>query len=221
MIRCTDSEAGRLLHAYELRQLSPEDTAIFEEHLLTCNYCFEEASNFESITGLLVSDAEVKSVVERSVEADSKEGILRRLKSIVWPSAMPLALRPAVTYVALALLIYPAYLGLRSASEPAVRSTQTVILSGTRGAAEPSIESAQPLSLVFRVGGNSQNDTLIVKMTDDNGSTLFLDRSFTALSPGGLGTLGFDRNALTSGRYFLTVSNQADSLLVQYTFQID
>ena len=221
MTRCTDSEAGRLLHAYELRQLSPEDTVRFEEHLLTCNYCFEEASNFESIAGLLVSDTEVKSLVEGRVRADSREGILRRLKSIVWPSAMPLALRPAVTYVALALLIYPAYLGLRSTSEPAVRSTQTVILSGTRGAAEPSIESAQPLSLVFRVGGNSQNDTLIVKLTDDTGSALFLDRSFTALSPGGLGTLGFDRNALTSGRYFLTVSNQADSLLVQYTFQID
>ena len=221
MTRCTAPETGRLLHAYELHQLSPEDTELFEEHLLTCNQCFEEVSQFEQVAGMLVSDAEVRDLARTSAKADRKQGFLSNLKSIVWPTSVPLALRPAVTYVALALLIYPAYLGLKSESQPTVRSTQTVILSGTRGVTQQSIASTRPMSLVFRVGGTAPGEILVVELTDEAGKTLFLDKSFSGLSPAGLGTIGFDENALASGRYLLTVKNQADSQLVQYPFQID
>jgi hypothetical protein len=39
---CTDPETGRLLSRYLLRLLDPESSLVFENHLLECDFCFEE-----------------------------------------------------------------------------------------------------------------------------------------------------------------------------------
>lgn len=220
MTRCTDTHIGKLLHAYELKQLGPDEAAAFEEHLLTCNYCFNEVEQFEPAAALLANDTEVKQLAAGSARGIRTESFLTKLKAALWPQGTPALLKPAVTYIALALLAYPAYLGLRGDAGSEVRSTQTVILSGTRSET-PAIAAEQPLSLVFRVSGANPTDTLIVRLADDSGRLVFEDDSFVALSAARLGTISLSERALPAGRYFLTVATAADSQLVEYTFQVE
>jgi hypothetical protein len=46
---CTDPDIGRLLSRYLLRLLDPEASLIFENHLLECDFCFEELKRNASL----------------------------------------------------------------------------------------------------------------------------------------------------------------------------
>ena len=63
MSKCKDPKLGALLHAYELNALSQEDTERVEIHLLGCEHCFHQLSNFELEASLLSSSDEVKELI--------------------------------------------------------------------------------------------------------------------------------------------------------------
>ena len=139
----------------------------------------------------------------------------------IWPSRQPILLRPVVTYIALALMIYPTYLGLRNNSVPEMRSTQTIVMTDNRSVNQNFIDATKPLSIVFRVTSADAGATLIVQVKDESGAVIFNDPNFTSLSNTKLGTITFDEDILAPGQYFLTVSNQIEELLVEYTFQVE
>jgi len=221
MSRCTSPEIGKLMHAYELGQLSETDMAAFEEHLVICSHCYDEVARFEPAAGLLRADSEIQVLAAATARADQKAGWLTKLKSVLWPGGTPLVLKPAVTYIALALLVYPAYLGLRDGSAPTVQSTQTVVLSGTRSTTQPLADNSAPVALVFRVGGAAAGDTLIVSIADEAGFIVFSDPAFSRLSPARLGTISFAQGALAAGPYSLTIADQAGDTLAEYRFRIE
>ena len=222
MTRCTAPEIGKYLHAFELNQLTDDQIQTFEEHLLTCDYCYSEISQFGNASRLLASDREIRKLVETAARSGRVAEFLSEIKAALWPSGRPVLLRPALAYFLLALAIYPAYLGFQTGSVPSVRSTQTVIMSGTRSLSQTTVDASRPLSLVFRVSGASQSDTLIVMLKDSTDHIVFEDRHFTSLSDAGLGTISFSEHALPTGQYSLLVKSQADSSsLAEYTFRLN
>lgn len=135
MNKCSSPEIGRLLHAYELNHLSQEDVERFEVHLLGCEYCFNELSSFEQAAEIVATDPDVRRVLrEAALEETANESAWARLWGYLWPNTN-LVLKPAVTYVAILLLVYPAYLGLyktvstEDKDAGKVRPVQTLILS--------------------------------------------------------------------------------------------
>jgi len=111
--RCCNSEIGTLIHAYELNQLTEVETHLFEDHLLECEFCLDEVSNFQEICQTVLTDNEIqqalKSLVPRTPQS---EPVWSRLFRRLWPETNWL-LRPAVAYIAILVLIYPAYLGFK------------------------------------------------------------------------------------------------------------
>ena len=67
MSECINEDVGRLLHAYELGQLDENDCERFEEHLMECDYCFEQAKKSQSISRMILTDNENRKNIEELV----------------------------------------------------------------------------------------------------------------------------------------------------------
>ena len=63
MRKCTDEQAGRLLHDYELGLLSESDKQRFELHLYECEYCLAEVRDFSDVVHILSRDPEARSII--------------------------------------------------------------------------------------------------------------------------------------------------------------
>jgi hypothetical protein len=106
MSKCIEPQVGKLLHAYELNALSPQETELFEIHLVKCEHCFEEIKRFEQEIELLMGDDDVKKTVAESAEGQealrSEQGTLIRL---LRPKRFPHIRTVAAAAVLLALVL--------------------------------------------------------------------------------------------------------------------
>jgi hypothetical protein len=224
--RCIDTETGNLLHGYELGLLTDDETGRFEEHLLSCEYCFAELKRFEEQSRLLQSPAVVG--VERiasEVEAAVDESLGERLKRWLWPET-PILYRPALLLVIILLLLYPAYLGLfRQDARLAVRPVAELSLLPTRssGAEAPVVGAGQPVVIEFVCYDSQPGQPYRVRILDERGEVVYgIDeyRGFDQYETGRL-LLGADR--LRPGAYRLVVDDfltKPPRLLHEYAFQI-
>jgi tetratricopeptide (TPR) repeat protein len=78
---------AEMLHAYELGMLTGEDLRRFEEHLLTCDGCFEKVDHLQATGDLLRNDIDIRTSVkamnaEFEISPEVVGGRLRRY----WPA---------------------------------------------------------------------------------------------------------------------------------------
>jgi len=209
MFQCKDPKLGALLHAYELDALSEEDTERVEIHLLECEHCFEQLTNFERETTLLSTDHEVREVIAEAAgeEYSRSESLLKRFWRHVWPET-PFVSKPALAYLLILLMILPAYHGLKRLANDRIRTVQTISLFPDRSpdgdVFKISAGNEGLLRFVFR--GAVAGRTYELTIESEDGAVVFRDEAFDGFDEYGAGQLLLPLARMKPGNYRLVIS---------------
>ena len=205
---CIAPDVGILLHAYELGALSAEDVERFEIHLLACRACFETVQNFAPHAENLRQDVGARQAVSPAERTEVLPLTFRRqLWHWLWPNRT-WTFRPALIYLVLLILIYPAYLGWTGAgARGGFRQLQTLMLHPSRSAA------AEPLSLssgrdaviefVYRVALVGQKYQLLLAAED--GAVLASYPAYDGFDKYERGSILFPANLMHRGKFTLEI----------------
>lgn len=227
MSRCKDPKLGALLHAYELNALSEEDTEKVEIHLLGCEHCFRQLTDFERETTLLSSDHEVREIIAEAAgeEYPRSESLLKRFWRHVWPET-PFVFKPALAYLLILLMILPAYRGLKRLASDRIRPVQTVNLVPDRSSSgdvfKISAGSDGLLRFVFRRAVDGQAYELTIESED--GAVVFRDAAFVGFDEYGVGQLLLPITGMNPGNYRLVINDPRAELPLsrrEYSFTIE
>ncbi|HUV29706.1 MAG TPA: zf-HC2 domain-containing protein [Acidobacteriota bacterium] len=224
--KCTDPEAGALVHAWELGALPDEDAERFEIHLLRCPSCFATVQRFERQATLLREDADIRSQVQSAVVGETGQAsVARRLRDYLWPGT-PLVFRPALALVVIMLLIYPAYRGIQRLAGGDIEEVQMIHLFPSRAASD-AVFRAGPgtdgvISFVFRGAVPGQSYRVTVAMED--GAVLWRDNSYASFDEYETGRLLLPASLMQPGRYEVRITDPDGSPPANeqtYTFTIE
>jgi len=199
---CIDPKIGSMLHAYELGSLSDSDLENFEIHLMECEFCFKEVSEFEAKSQILLKDNDVQREVS---DATAKSG---HLKDYLWPDC-PLIFKPAIAIFLILLLIYPAYLGISQNGNENVRAVRSLSLFPTRSGdvEEISLNSKTDFVLSFAFPDAVERQAYSVDLRDDSGNIIYENESFTGFDRFKMGSILISSEILHSGTYRLIISD--------------
>ena len=126
---CNDPTKGSMLHAWEIGALTEEDAEQFEEHLLKCRSCFDKVLHFSASVDLMRKDRSIRKEIDRSVDGVIKHGTSAwKVRQHLWP---------VVAFTLIALLLYPAWVGLERLDGPQIRAVEVIDLVPTRSASSP------------------------------------------------------------------------------------
>ena len=211
MSKCTNPELGNLLHAYELRTLSEEDTKRFEIHMLECEYCFNEVKNFEQEADLLTSDEEVKELIQQNPITD----ILKQLRSFLtklwghlWPEKS-LVFKPAFAYLLVLLMIVPTYHWLRESTDTKVKEIQRINLYLDRSNGDTifkiNAESDGLIEFGFENAVVGKSYSVIIESQDS--SVIYENNAFTGFNEYGIGYLSLHLSKIQPGSYRLVITD--------------
>lgn len=209
---CIDPELGALLFAYEIGALSAEDVKRFELHLLECEHCFKEAESFSEYSKMLREDGTVRDeIVKTSNATETSKSIWRRLWSYLWP-ARPLPFRPAIIYLLILVLLYPAYRGIFHTDKPDFSQVQSISLVPARSTGQETflISSGLDGIISFMYHGAVPGKKYSVVIKTEDGSAIMSDDSFTAFDDFETGWLRFPVNLMKPGLYRLEVRDPED-----------
>lgn len=204
--KCTDSTIGDLRHAYELGALSVEDTEKFEIHLLSCESCYAEVAQFENASTLLRSDMDVRREARLAVEGKQREtSLVTSLLRYLWPES-PLVLKPAVAFFVMALMAYPAYLGLKG-PDSGLREIQTISLIPSRSTATAAfkVSSNQDGLISFVCPGAEAGKEYRLTIETDDGTEIMSIEKFTGFDQYETGRIVIPLGRLNEGTYRLVI----------------
>ena len=223
MKRCTDSSLGKMLHAYELGRLSQADQDHYEMHMLECDACFGEVATFEEATSLLRKDKEVQAAIENTLASLRQRGtILSKLLSHLWPDGRVWQ-RPAIAYLAIVLLMYPAYLGLSGSISSDIRQIQVLSLSGLRSSQEQVLSAGDDVVIRFRSHGARVGETYKVTIASVETGLVFSDSLFSGFDLTETACLFFPAGWLAPGQYTVRIENpdrEPPFNRQEYTFRV-
>lgn len=204
MIKCTALEAGKLIHSYELDQLSKEDVECFETHLLECDFCSERVERLDRLMKLLTADGDVAKVLaDLASEAEQGKSLWHKMKSHLWPTAT-FVFKPAIAYLFVLLLLYPAYLGLKNANSVRPHSIHSITLTRTR-AMTRTVNANEDVLVSFQVSGAWPGEPLQLLVKRENGEIVYENESYAELDEYAVGRILFPAGSLASGTYELSI----------------
>jgi len=228
MLKCIDEKIGAMLHAYELRTLSEEDTELFEIHLLHCDYCCNKVREFEEFATALGGSDKVKAAVERiSKEAgetqSARDGILRKL----WPGGS-LLLKPGFIYILALLLLIPAIYGISLMTSPdyEIGAVQREIYYGVRNNGDAISFSKQSSfygTIRFLVPDWEEGKKYRIALDDPTGMIVSRADGFDHLDDDGIGEITIPVGDMETGKYLISIfdlSADPNSALVEISFTI-
>jgi len=223
MVKCTDPEAGALIHAYELNALPEEESERFEIHFLTCDYCLKEMENFEREAVVMNCDNELKKAAGDALSGS--ESVFNKLRQYLWPDA-PIIFKPAVAYIVVLLLVLPAYHGLRKMAGPAVTPVQSISLTPMRSARDRIFQTTSGTDVLvsFIFDGAEQGSLYLVTLASDDGKIIFTDDAFSGFDEIGTGRLIWPKDKIKPGRYQLTITDplgEAPLNRQEYVFTVE
>ena len=204
--KCSDSTIGDLRHAYELGALSVEDTEKFEIHVLSCEHCYEEVARFETASTFLRSDMDARREARLAVEGKQRErSLVTSLLRHLWPES-PLVFKPAVAFFLLALMIYPAYLGMKS-TDSGLREIQTISLIPSRSTATAAfkVSSDQDGLISFVCPGAEAGKEYRLTIESENGDEIMSIEKFTGFDQYETGRIVIPLGRLGEGTYRLVI----------------
>ena len=224
MSACIDSSLGKLLHAYETDGLSDHQREDFELHLLQCDHCMEEISEFDHVASLLRDDSAVHQAIARAVSESSRaQSGLVRLLNHLWPDTN-LLLKPAIGYVVVALLLYPAYLGLKDTDTGGIKELQTLTLSGTRSSLTEIPSASEDLLIRFRFYGSEAGKIYRVTIVSERAEVVFRDDRFAGFDSTENAFLLIPAGTLSTGQYTVNIEDlqgEPPFNVQEYPFRIE
>lgn len=221
MTRCIDEKVGALLHAYELKTLSEEESEKFEIHLLHCDYCFNRVAEFEKYASAMRKIEKLKASLAESHRPDE-----RRKK--MW------LLKPGFLYFLIILMAIPAVYGIikffdkdlppgdKAGIGPAQEINPGLIQPGLNGNTF-TISSGRGGIINFASGKLTGDYTCLVIIADESGKEIARFDNFSNFDDQGVGRLIIPNESMQSGDYWLIVKAiTADSAgePVKYRFKI-
>lgn len=221
MSKCTDTNIGVRLHAYEIGQLSDDASDQFEMHLMECRYCFSLAEKFEPAVELLQSDADLKNIVANAnVNKELSTSWFKELLHQLWPKTS-FMLKPAVGYFLLALMIYPAYLGFQEFNKPSAEAVIPIVLTSNRATAVPILVEDQRIVIMFRINGATIDKFYSVKITSEEGNQVYKNASFNNFDDLEMASLLLHSEYFEPGNYLVEVTQPDDrNFKLSYNFTI-
>ena len=207
--RCNNPEIGALLHAWELGILDDEDTRRFEQHLLACSVCAQQAEAFAETAQLLRSDEDLRQSVSDSARHTSpiEVGTRSWWRRYFWPAETPLMIRPAVTLTLVLLLLYPAWRGLQTDSVTNIRTVPSVSLYPSRSAdaltAVAGPDDDVLISFVFE--GATPDRIYELSIQSRDGKDIFREPAYRGFDRFGSGFVILPASLSPDGQYVLTV----------------
>jgi len=109
-LECTDPTIGDLILLYEFDKLSPEKRALFEQHLLACDACFQDLFAFSPVIDVITKNREefilaaarpnrVRQYVHKAYLR--AKNLLLEVKNT--PKGVPKIVRPALLFTAITI----------------------------------------------------------------------------------------------------------------------
>ena len=207
MAKCVDEKIGALLHAYELKTLSEEDSERFEIHLLHCEDCFNKVAEFEKYAFTMHSSEKLKARLAESSElaADPKNRAAK-----LW------LFRPGLLYFLIILLAIPAVYGIISFFEkdsippgqarfgPAQEINFRLLRSGQNNKTF-TISSGRDGIINFVSRGLTEDNICLVIITDNSGKEIIRFDHFGDFDDQGVGRLVIPNESMQPGDYWLIV----------------
>jgi hypothetical protein len=190
--------------------LPESEAARFESHLLSCQSCFEEVQQWSRAAKFLREDDGIKREIEDAVGGGSPAGG-RSLRRLLWPDA-PLMLRPGLLLLLVALLVYPAFLGLTdrgSAGEAAAAITLLPVRGGGDDVLIIDGERTVVIAVVYE--GALPYKAYDVALEDKAGRQVFRDRSFRSFDRYETGRIVLDASTLSPGPYRLSIDDSVSA----------
>ncbi len=217
MNRCTDPELGAMLHAWELGMLSDEDRQRFEVHLLQCEACADEASQFTQVGILLRQDPDLKPSAGESSQSAARIGT--GLKETRYRVARSLLI--AAVLLIVAVPVYKWTLAPQERS-PHVQQLKLVPLR-SQGSHVVRRDLGGTVEIHFFVEGATPDHPYRIAVRSHLGKSVYKDDGFDDFSVSGAGLLVIDVHDLDTGLYTLTVTPSLDSLnvLQEYDFRVE
>ena len=221
---CTDQKLGSLIHAYELDMLSEEELNSFEAHLLECDFCFELARKFAPHAVSLSSSPDVsKTLKELNQQSPEQTTLKKRFWNVLWPD-FPFILRPAALLFVLAVLIYPAYMGLISVNDGGVSQLRSVELVPMRATqlVELDIESETDIVLSFVIPDARSEGEYSLSLSFDN-AILYQDDRFSNFDSYGVAYILVPFELVKTGQYHLVIKDNEKPVgaqQVEYKFAL-
>ena len=222
MSRCINPEIGKLLHPFELNQLNDSDREAFELHLLSCDHCFTEISQFEGVAELLRSDQDVRNIIQDAAyEANEKVPFWSRVRSSLWPSTN-FFFKPALSYFLVLILAIPAYVGIRQWRSQDIQGVQSLVLTGVRSTSGNKVRSDGPLVVMFRIEGARAGAGYRIKVRTKDDRIIYSDNNFSDVNDREMATLLLDTGSYSAGTYFIDIHDpKQNTLLHQYQFIVE
>ena len=216
---CCDKDKGLLLHGYELHLLSESESNIFETHLLECPYCFALVKEFAPAGIVLATDSKVKSLLEDSNKSRFSFGT--KLRRIFWPDETPIIFKPAVLFVAIVVLAYPAYLGINNTDQGKVRPTQEIglVLNRSSNANNIFFLDKNIETVLSFLNPFANNTELSIKLLFADSQKIYEKKSFTGIDSFGVGHLLIPQSLVKEGKYNLIVSSNDTTYQFYFTIK--
>lgn len=220
---CTDPDVGAMLHAFELGALADGDRERFEIHLLACDACARHVQEFEREAALLREDPAVISAVQEGVGPDRTIGFWESLRAFLWPQG-PVWSKPAVLYLVILLLIYPAWTGLREHEGESVRPVQSLTLIPTRSVVPVTASSRadRDLALTFIYEDARMGETYRLTLVRAESDTVY-EASASTFDRYQAGHILVPHERVLPGAWTLTiepVGSQTSSRRQHYEFEV-
>ncbi len=219
---CIDQEVGDLRHSYELGLLTDEEADRFSAHILICDCCFAELQRFETHAGLLLGHELIRNEVASGDRVRGVEPFGARMRRWLWPDA-PLLFRPAVALLLIALLVYPAWLGVIDSNSLSPLSEISLLPTRSSTTGTFNVPDGQDAVISFICDGCDVDGSYLIEIFDTDGSLLERIDSFSSFDEYETGRLLLTGQLTEPGRYLLVISDVTkDSLVVnqRYTYRI-
>jgi|GEM_PF-6600982 len=206
MTNCTESSIGVKLHAYELNLLRGAELEEFEQHLLQCSACVEELKISAKVSTVLRVDAAVQSIAaEFAIE--NKSAAVSRL----WDTNVFVLLRPALLLIVIAILIYPAYLGMQSQPEdtPSLMPVEAHLsLVQTRdGGPKSTLSAGKRTALTVMFPNTNRKDVYRLEVMRIGDSIAVYSNAKTSLDESLTASVVVEPNSLKMGDYIVRLRN--------------
>ncbi|MCP4582280.1 MAG: hypothetical protein GY839_11750 [candidate division Zixibacteria bacterium] len=222
MAKCIDPQIGSLLYAYELKGLSEKEIERFEIHLLKCDYCLNEVNEFKDHAAIINEDDAVKQIVQDSVGDKSITiSLWRQLWRHLWPEAK-FVFKPAVSYLVIFLLAFPAIDWLTYHGKDEVRTIFAVTLLAERSPTDNIVprDCEVAINFSFREVIEGHSYQISIKSKDDK--IVYVIEDYSGFNKYDNVCIYLPANMLKSGRYSLTIKDLNDeSLSVEQTYYFD